>query len=204
MERFPCLDRMNKLICLMGKSCTGKDTIYKRFLEDAGLGLERMIPYTTRPVRINEQSGAEYYFVTEDEYAAYRDAGEILEERAYNTAMGLWRYFTVADKAVMESDRNYLYIGTLEAYVNLRNLLGSDKVVPVYIEVDDSVRIERALHREKKQPEPNYTEMCRRFVADTEDFCEDNLLRAGIDARFKNEDLESCISRIREYIVQRI
>lgn len=47
----------------MGKSSTGKDTIYKRLLEDQELGLQRIVPYTTRPIREGEQEGVEYHFV---------------------------------------------------------------------------------------------------------------------------------------------
>ena len=56
---------MGKIFCLMGKSSTGKDTIYKRLLEDQELGLQRIVPYTTRPIREGEQEGVEYHFVSE-------------------------------------------------------------------------------------------------------------------------------------------
>lgn len=194
---------MNKLICLMGKSCTGKDTVFKRLLADERLDLEILIPYTTRPVRVNEKPGTEYHFVTEEEYEEYLKAGMILEERSYDTACGVWRYFTVNDPEIRASHRNYLYIGTLEAYVSLRKICGADRVIPVYIEVDDSIRIDRAVKREKKQPEPRFTEMCRRFIADTEDFSDEKLEEAGIVNRFNNENLEKCTEEIRTYILSR-
>ncbi len=46
---------MGKIICLLGKSATGKDTLYRRLLEDDTLGLRKMVPYTTRPIRDGEQ-----------------------------------------------------------------------------------------------------------------------------------------------------
>ena len=45
---------MGKIICLMGKSCAGKDTIYKRLLADRELRLKKIVPYTTRPIREGE------------------------------------------------------------------------------------------------------------------------------------------------------
>ena len=48
---------MGKIICLMGKSSSGKDTIYKNLMEDKSLGLRKLIPYTTRPMREGEQEG---------------------------------------------------------------------------------------------------------------------------------------------------
>ena len=41
-------------------------------------------------------------------------------------------------------------------------------MVPLYVEVDDGLRLSRALERERKQTEPKYAEMCRRFLADCE------------------------------------
>jgi len=190
----------------MGKSCTGKDTIYKKLLQDAELDFRVLKPYTTRPRRQNEKEGIEYNFVSEEEYESFSKDGMILEERSYNTACGIWRYFTLKDKELTDSDDTYIYIGTLEAYESLKKGLGEEKLIPVYIEVDDSVRIDRAVHREKKQTEPRFTEMCRRFIADTEDFSEDKLKAAGInpESRFNNEVLEECLSDIKAYILKRI
>lgn len=184
----------------MGKSCSGKDTIYKRLLADNELGLKVLVPYTTRPIRQNEHSGIEYNFVSEEDYVRFRDAGQILEDRAYETVHGLWRYFTIKDDEMMQSDQNYIYIGTLEAYIKLKETLGSDKVLPIYIEVDDSIRIDRAVRREHKQSVPKYAEMCRRFLADTEDFSDDKLAVSGITDRFQNEDLDECLRNVRRYI----
>lgn len=195
---------MNKLICLMGKSCSGKDTIYKKLLADNDLGLSVMVPYTTRPIRQNEHSGIEYNFVTEEDYEEYRRNGRILEDRSYDTVHGVWRYFTIRDEAMMSSDSNYIYIGTLEAYIKLKEALGSDRVIPVYIEVDDSIRIDRAVRREHKQAVPKYAEMCRRFLADTEDFSDEKLDEAGITERFQNEDLDKCLLAVKGFIADHI
>ena len=56
---------MAKIICLLGKSCSGKDTIYKKLLADESLGLVPFVTYTTRPMRAGEQEGREYHFTDE-------------------------------------------------------------------------------------------------------------------------------------------
>ena len=38
--------------------------------------------------------------------------------------------------------------------------------------------------------------MCRRFLADEEDFKEENLVRCGIDRRYRNDDLRVCLEEI--------
>ena len=72
--------------------------------------------------------------------------------------------------------------------------------MPILISVDDGIRLQRALNREMKQEVPKYEEMCRRFLADAEDFSEGKLNEAGIDKRFSNDFLEDTITNIETYI----
>lgn len=190
---------MGKIFCVMGKSSTGKDTIYKKILGDSSIMLERIVTYTTRPIRQGEQNGVEYFFTDEDGYKALSDAGKIVEERVYNTVHGPWRYFTVDDENI-SNDKNYIVIGTLEAYSGLKDYFGSERVCPIFITVDDGVRLQRALDREKMQENPKYEEMCRRFLADAADFSEDKIEAAGIDYRFENNNLQDCIDEIMDFI----
>ena len=91
---------------------------------------------------------------------------------------------------------NYLSIGTLESYEKLQEYYGADQIVPLYIEVEDGERLFRALSRERMQETPKYAEMCRRFLADTEDFSEDKLLRLGIQKKFINDDRDRCLNEL--------
>ena len=191
---------MGKIYCVMGKSSSGKDSIYHEIMEKGALGLKPIIPYTTRPIRDGEQDGREYHFCTEDTVQRLQDAGRIMELRAYNTVYGVWKYFTVDDERIDLSKNNYLYIVTLEGYTKIREYFGADRVVPIYIEVEDGERLMRAIAREQKQDVPKYEEMCRRFLADQNDFSEENILKAGIWKRFENHNLDECVKEIVNYI----
>lgn len=191
---------MGKIICLMGKSSSGKDTIFKRLLEREDLGLKTIVPYTTRPIRVGEREGVEYHFTDETGYQELLAQGKIIEARAYNTVHGLWRYFTVADASVDLCANNYCIIGTLEAYTQIRDYFGKDKVLPVFITLDDGVRLQRALDRERAQESPKYEEMCRRFLADSKDFSEEKIAEAEITKSFYNNALEDCLEEIVTYI----
>ena len=193
---------MGKIFCLMGKSASGKDTIYRQLLLSEDLKLKKIVPYTTRPIREREKDGVQYFFVDEQKLNDLKAAGRIIECRSYNTVHGVWYYFTVADDQVDLDNNDYLIIGTPESFISTRDYYGADRVIPIYIELDDGVRLQRALNRENGQKEPRYEEMCRRFLADAEDFSEERLSEAGIesDNRFPNDDLAVCISNISEYI----
>ena len=194
---------MGKLICLMGKSSSGKDTIYKRLRTE----LPELLPvvlYTTRPMREGEQDGVEYHFVSEEEYQSFHKSGRIMEERSYQTVYGVWRYFTVWDEEKNLNESSYIMIGTPEAFEKIVEYLGREQVVPVFIDLDDGVRLQRALDREKAQDHPRYLEMCRRFLADAEDFSKEKTEALGIEKVFYNDHLGQCLEEIKEYIRQQV
>lgn len=191
---------MGKIICFMGKSSTGKDTIFRKLIENGEPQLSTLVPYTTRPIRDGEKDGVEYFFTDEEGYRRLSEEGRIIEERTYDTYYGLWRYFTVDDGSIDLEHKSYGVIGTLEAYNKLCNFFGKEQVVPILVEVDDGVRLQRALDREKAQDHPKYEEMCRRYLADGVDFDEEKIEAAGIKHRFYNDNLERCLEEIREYI----
>lgn len=189
---------MGKLICLLGKSSTGKDTIYRKLLERTDL--KPFVTYTTRPIRFGETDGKEYHFVTQEGFEDLQAKGRVIESRVYNTIHGPWTYFTVDDIDIKGKDNYLAAAGTIPAYAKLRDYYGEENVIPVMIVVDDGDRLARALKRERKQEHPKYEEMCRRFLADSEDFSDEKIAEAGIKNLFQNEDLESCITEVTEFI----
>lgn len=191
---------MSKIYCMMGKSSTGKDTLYKRILANEELQLKTVIPYTTRPIREGEKEGVEYFFCNSKKVAELEAAGKVIERRDYNTIHGIWTYFTVDDGQIDLKNNDYLIIGTLESYYKIRDYYDKEYVVPIYIEVEDGERLQRALNREREQIVPKYEEMCRRFLADAKDFSEENLNAAEITRRFVNRDLDKTESDIVAYI----
>jgi len=193
---------MGKIFCLMGKSASGKDYIYKQLLGQNDLNLKQVIPYTTRPIRIKETDGESYFFCTDEEAEEMERAGKVIEMRSYDTACGVWKYFTADDGQIDLKQDDYLMIGTLESYEKLRDYFGDDNVCPLYIWVEDGERLSRALRRERKQTEPKYAEMCRRFLADSRDFSEENLEKAGITHSFENLEKEQIVADVRAYIEQ--
>ncbi|MDE7299607.1 MAG: guanylate kinase [Lachnospiraceae bacterium] len=192
---------MAKIYVLMGKSASGKDTLYERLLADPELALKKVIPYTTRPIRSGEQQGREYYFVDEAELERLRAEGRVIEHREYRTVHGPWHYFTVDDGQIDPSGtQDCLMIDTLEGYRQLASYFGRERTIPLYIEVEDGLRLTRALAREQAQEQPKYRELCRRFLADCEDFSEEKLAEAGITRRFFNLELEQCLQELSDEI----
>lgn len=191
---------MAKIFFVLGKSCTGKDTIFQYLKRNENLKLTTVIGYTTRPMREGETDGVEYFFVDQKRLEDLKKSGRVIECRDYNTVHGVWSYFTVDDGQIDLKKGNYLYIGTLESYKKMVQYYGSDVVVPLYIQVETGERLQRAVIRERAQSKPRYAELCRRFLADEEDFKEENIIQTGICKRYENIVLEDCIAEIVETI----
>lgn len=193
---------MSKIFVIMGKSATGKDTIFKKLVQNKYLNLKTVVSYTTRPMRCGEKDGVEYFYVNIKRLEELLKENKVIEHRSYNTCHGVWNYFMVNDDQIELDKWNYIMIGTLESYEQIRKYFGMDKVYPIYLEVDDGIRLERALAREKMQQVPLYVEMCRRFIADEEDFSKDKILKQGIIKTYNNLDVTLCLKQIIEDISQ--
>ncbi|MBR0086058.1 MAG: guanylate kinase [Lachnospiraceae bacterium] len=193
---------MGKLFCILGKSASGKDRFYNDLMADPDLRLFSVVTYTTRPMREGEVDGETYNFTDEEGFRALKEAGRIIEDRCYQTVMGPWRYFTADDGQIDFEKGNSLTIVTLEAYDKIKEYFGGDKVLPIYIEVEDGERLIRAIRREQQQKKPAYEEMCRRFLADAKDFSEERLLASGIKKRYDNIDYDICYKAIKQDILE--
>lgn len=84
-----------KLIVISGPSGAGKSTLVRRLLADCPLPLRLSVSATTRSPRPGEVDGREYHFLTHQEFARRRQAGEFLESREV-FANGIW-YGTLAE-----------------------------------------------------------------------------------------------------------
>lgn len=213
---------------LMGKSASGKDSIFHKLLEKGHF--KRLIPYTTRPMREGEAEGQEYHFISEEEFKKLISTGEMAEYRIYDTVFGKWYYGTVlpkeaesaepvdmleetaatepadmlegtaatepADESEKVTKKRFLAIGTLASYLQLKEKLGEQGIFPLYIEVPDEIRLERAFLRQEGAGKKTKEEILRRFKADDEDFSEEKLTLAGIRKRYQNRDLSECTREI--------
>ena len=191
---------MGKIFYIMGKSAVGKDRIYSVLRRDKELNLKNILLYTTRPIRKGERDGMDYYFINEEQIQMFQKEEQIIEMRSYQTVHGIWRYLTVNDGQFQLEQQSCIMIGTLESYEKMKQYFGSSLLVPIYVKVDDGIRLERALKREREQENPKYSELCRRYLADEKDFSQEKLKASGISNFFENNNFEVCIAQIKQYI----
>lgn len=192
------------VFCIIGKSGSGKDTIYKRLIKE--LDLDPVPLHTTRPMRPGEINGKEYFFVEKipDE--------NVIELREYETTKGIWKYALI-DNGQFQKGKNKILITTPSAIrcmidywdnkwsTNLigyrdTNLTVIPKIFPILIEVEDGERLIRSIRRERDKDHPDFEEICRRYIADKADFA----FMPFPYVEFKNEKAETCIDQVKKYI----
>ncbi len=164
---------MSKIFCIVGKSASGKDTIYKEIISAYKEELINVVIGTTRPMRSGEKDGVDYHFFTDQELLELEKNGKVIEKRQYDTMQGIWSYFTLEFE--LSGEKNYIIITTLEGAQSITERYGTDKVCVIYLEIDDRERLLRCIDRESRQENPDYSEVCRRFIADQKDFSEEKI-----------------------------
>lgn len=189
-----------KIFCLMGKSASGKDTLYGKVFEALdrdGANIKPLLTYTTRPQRLHEKNGDGYFFISLESLTSFDAEGVVIEQRDYETEYGKWSYATI-DDGQLHGDNDYLIIGTPEMEKSFEHYFSPEQVVPMLVFVDDGVRLARALSREMEQGNPKYDEMCRRYLSDKHDF--EEIDADETVARFENNDFDKCAREIVTFI----
>lgn len=166
---------MGKIYCIIGKSGTGKDTILTQLLKDQTLPVKKLVPYTTRPRREGEIEGVNYHYVTVEQLKCMEDHGEVIERRTYNTVHGDWSYFTASVN--IDEKENYIIITTQKALNSFFDFFGKERIHVIYLYLENKERLLRCINRESEQGNPNYSEVCRRYLADEEDF-DENVIKS--------------------------
>lgn len=159
------------LLCVLGRTASGKDTLVNKLCERTGL--KSITSYTTRPRRENE--GDTHIFTTRENYEQMQVNGNV----AAYTEIANNLYWTTIDQLY----KNDIYIIDYDGLKTLKALnLPNLRLVSVFINVPDEVREERALNFRKDE----------KSKFRVRDFAERNQFREML----KNADFDYAISNI--------
>lgn len=146
-----------KVIAIIGKAGSGKDTIATALVNQYPLVFNNIISCTTRPIREGEQEGINYYYLSEEEFKQRTD---MLETTNFNG----WYYGTSKNNL----SRDKINVGVFNPQGIRSLLLNKDIDVFIYhVRASDKTRLLRQLNREN---DPDVKEIIRRFSADEKDF----------------------------------
>ncbi len=191
---------MGRIYCIIGKSGAGKDTVFASLMKRRIPVLEPVVTYTTRPVREGETDGVEYHFTDDAGLAELEASGRVIEKRTYHTVYGDWHYFTCEIDISQNTD--YIMIGTPDVADRLFERYSEDSISVIWLDLDDGERLKRCINREAAQKNPNYSEVCRRFLADEADFRKERMDGyAGLRKVDSSEDIDIVVSAVEHMIV---
>lgn len=159
MEKKLYMDKI-KLLALFGESGAGKNSIQHWLIKNLE-NTHKVISYTTRPPRDNEKDGEEYYFISNDEFINLLLKDKLLEYSVFNN----WQYGTSID--VFDLQKINIGIFNPRSIEKLLTHSNTIDILPVWIQAKEKDRLFRSLKREMN---PDCTEICRRFLADLQDF----------------------------------
>ncbi len=181
----------NKILVISGFSGAGKDTVAKLIIEQNS-GFNFVVSHSTRPMRPGESQGDPYYFISDNEMCTMSFNKELIEGRCYKSIHGNWFY--AARKDEIKQDKKYVVVLDVLGYREFKKHFG-DRIIGIFIAVDDSIRLERAKSRE----DFNIEEWNRRLMDDNTQFSFDTIIKE-YNYIIDNIDLKNTIKQCNEII----
>ena len=194
--------RAKKIFALLGYMGVGKDTILKQVLKDID-DIKPIISTTTRPMRKGETEGVEYYFIDDTEF--FRRGTDFVEQRIYHTKVkengvekdATWRYGI--ERMELEKDDYLIVIVDSVGYKELKNYVGNNKIVPIFISAPQEELKARALARGDLEAEVD-----RRLKDDYERFMDFRVRTVYHEVKNTNGRLEEAIKEVENIITKHI
>lgn len=165
------------IFAIVAPSASGKSTIERR------VDFERIISYTTRPMRRGELDGVDYFFVHDEEFLQLEKKRFFTETASYRE----WHYGLSLQDYDYKTQKLVVVV-TPKGYEELLEKVGDEYVKSVYIHVEERERMVRQLSRGDE-----VDEVIRRIHTDRVDF-------AGFDKVadyiIENHDLDKAIEML--------
>ena len=151
------------MIILLGKSASGKDTVVNNLIHNY-YGYEKIITWTTRPMRPGEKQDVTYHFTDDEDFEEKIEEGFFAEWKKYNSVFGTW-YYGTAVQDITNNSNNKIIILTPSGYEDIKEYINDEEILSVYL--DSSLR---TLYKRLKFRGDNPKEIKRRLLHDIKDF----------------------------------
>ena len=150
------------MIVIIGKTASGKDLIVKKLCNE--YGYNKIVTYTTRPMRKGESDKVTYNFIPEEEFKQKIKDGFFAEYKSYQSEFGEWFYGT-SRESILNSDDKSIIILTPEGYRDILFNYPNLKHKSIYLYANNNTIKGRLMKRGDDK-----TEAERRVKHDNEDF----------------------------------
>ncbi len=142
---------MEKIITVSGPRGAGKGTIVDYILGLKKLGLTRIVPFTTRPIRKDEQHGREYYFISREEFFRLKASNDLFYWSMIGKETDPNHYFTGTQFSEIEKHQYGIIDITVEGALLARKSF--PRVWNIFVFAEEEERLQRVMTREGKTME---------------------------------------------------
>lgn len=158
------------MIILVGASASGKSVVGKELIKS--YGLQKVVTYTTRPMRIGEVNNVDYHFVDKESFLLKKNNDFFVETAFYNDNYYGTSYEDISSNKVLILEPN----GANIYYEKLK-----DKVFIVYLQASDNERRKRMYERGD-----NEEEIIKRIENDVKYFAIENFKKIDLIVETEN------------------
>lgn len=127
------------IIVLLGASGSGKSTIENELATHHGF--EKIISYTTRPPRVGEVNGRDYYFTENNTFAAMINTGVLAEYDEYSQG----RLYGTLKSDYVDGDK--VVVLTPNGLRQLKQSCPQDNIFTVLVKANLGTRVKRYIDR---------------------------------------------------------
>lgn len=168
------------MIVLSGPSASGKTEVAKLLAKK--YSIVKVITTTTRPMRVNEVNGRDYFFVSEEEFLKMEKNNRFVETTLYNGYYYGSTKDQIADNKCIVVDP----IG-LAKYIEL----GNERIITFFLESNEETRHKRMLER---GDDPQIA--IKRIEHDRKAFKNDSLPKVNYHIESETSDVETVCDKI--------
>lgn len=168
------------MIILIGESASGKSSVEKELVKN---GLNKIVSFTTRPIRQGENDGIDYHYISEQDFLDRYKNNFFAEYTIYNN----WHYGIAKEDCLDDS------VAVVEPY-GFRQLkqMKDLHIKSFYIKVPERERLKRMVDRGD-----NLMEVFRRIFSDQGVF---QAIDKEVDYVVENYDFDLCVDEILDYL----
>ena len=178
---------MYKVICILGKQASGKDSLARYIAKQYDCKIA--VSSTTRPMRSNEVSGIDYFFLDDKDFFKQ----DLVEYKEYNTLSdgkpAIW-YYGLTSNALDTKYGNVVAVVDVHGLEQIIGHVGENNVLAIYVDADYESRMYRAIARDAKF---EINEFYRREMTDGEKFDDVTYL---VNYTVLNLDLNKAINEV--------
>lgn len=145
----PSQSPSGRLIVISGPSGSGKSTLARRLPNDPRLRARLSISATTRRKRDGEVAGRDYFYLSQSEFAAKRDAGEFLEwAEVHGNSYG-----TPSQWVADQLNQGFCVILEIDVAGAIQVKQRMDSALLIFVHVGDMVELETRLRNRQTDDE---------------------------------------------------